>query len=255
MKQQRVAIKCFFALAIALLTHVNGFAIPTSIHDSAHGQLSVKQLTPQRPVRLSLKLNAENKNNSGLAPGVSKNLLAETIAPFRGLRLFLYASFARGAFVGGLITASGVAAALSGVRSDVDLNTEYLNLGIDFGAVALFGVLAKFDLDKGEELKQKVDEKVESKKMQKKIAKGMREREERLSQLELDVRVTEDGETRRANVGVMQEKAKQHIILVAGPGRVVRDALRGAQLNKVNIHMIDLDPYLCTLLTCVGFIK
>lgn len=136
--------------------------------------------------------------------------------------------------MGGLITASGVAAALSGVRSDVDLNTEYLNLAIDFGAVALFGVLAKFDLDKGEELKQIVDEKVENKKKQKKIVKGMREREERLAKLELDVRVTDDGETKRASVGVMQEKAKQHIILVAGPGRVVRDALRGAQLNKVS---------------------
>jgi hypothetical protein len=190
---------------------------------------------PNINVASHVTLSAEKKdNNSGLAPGVSKNLLAETIAPFRGLRLFLYASFASGAFVGGLITASGVAAALTGVRSDVDLNTEYLNLAIDFGAVALFGVLAKFDLDKGEELRQIVDEKVENKKKQKKIVKGMREREERLAKLELDVRVTDDGETKRASVGVMQEKAKQHIILVAGPGRVVRDALRGAQLNKVS---------------------
>ena len=135
--------------------------------------------------------------------------------------------------MGGLITASGVAAALSGVRSDVDLHTEYLNLAIDFGAVALFGVLAKFDLDKGEELRQEVDAKVERRKKQKKLVKSMREREANLAQLELDVRVSEDGETRRASVGIMQEKAKQHIILVAGPGRVVRDALRGAQLNKV----------------------
>jgi hypothetical protein len=184
--------------------------------------------------REATSLNAEEKNKSGLAPGVSKNLLTETIAPFRGLRLFLYGAFASGAFVGGLITLSGVVAAMNGLRGEVDMNTEYLNLAIDFGAVALFGVLAKIDYDKGEELKQSVEQKIENKKKQKKIVKGMREREQRLAALELDVRVSDDGETRRATVGVMQQNAKQHIILVAGPGRVVRDALRGAQLNKVS---------------------
>ena len=135
--------------------------------------------------------------------------------------------------MGGLITASGVAAGLSGVRTDVDINAEYANLAIDFGAVLLFAVLAKFDLDKGAELTADVERKVENKKRQKKIASQMREREKLLAELELDVRVTEDGETRKATVGTMQSAAKQHVILVAGPGRAIRDALRGAQLNKV----------------------
>jgi hypothetical protein len=241
------------ALAISFIScsHTNGFTTPApsfaSTNHISHTNKSQTNQVLQRSNR-AISLNAkEKKESTGLAPGVSKNLLAETIAPFRGLRLFFYASFASGAFVGGLITLSGVAAALSGVRSDVDLNTEYINLAIDFGAVALFGVLAKIDLDKGEELRQKVDEKVENKKKQKKIVKSMREREERLSQLELDVRVTEDGETRRASVGVMQEKAKQHVILVAGPGRVVRDALRGAQLNKVSFILVGIDS------RCVGW--
>lgn len=230
MNRRYNSVRLLISVAISLIACSNGFTTPAASVVSS--RYSNELQSTQRTNKISL--NAEEKKEStGLAPGVSKNLLAETIAPFRGLRLFLYASFASGAFVGGLITASGVAAALSGVRTDVDLNTEYLNLAIDFGAVALFGVLAKIDLDKGEELRQKVDEKVEIKKKQKKIVKGMREREERLSKLELDVRVTEDGETKRASVGVMQEKARQHIILVAGPGRVVRDALRGAQLNKV----------------------
>lgn len=180
------------------------------------------------------------ESNSSLDGNVSSKLLEETIAPFRGLRLFFYAAFASGAFVGGLITASGVAAALSGVRDDVDLDTEYLNLAIDFGAVALFGVLAKVDLDKGSELTSTVEEKVERKKEMKKLSKGMREREKQLQQLNVNVRVTEDGQVREAAVGVMQEKAKQHIILVAGPGRAIRDALRGAQLNKVNFAMTNI---------------
>ena len=183
---------------------------------------------------------AKKKSATGIDRNVSNKLLAETIAPFRGLRLFFYAAFASGAFVGGLITASGVAAALSGVRSDVDLNTEYLNLGIDFGAVAFFGVLAKFDLDKGAELDTAVEAKVERTKKNKKLTSAMKEREQQLADLNINVRVTEDGDTKTAAVGTMQSMAKQHLILVAGPGRPIRDALRGAQPNKVNFAMTNI---------------
>ncbi|KAL7523562.1 hypothetical protein ACHAWF_000573, partial [Thalassiosira exigua] len=182
----------------------------------------------------------EQKKGGGLDANVSNRLLAETIAPYRGLRLFFYAAFASGAFVGGLITASGVAAALNGLRDDVDLDAEYLNLAIDFGAVALFGVLAKLDLDKGAELDAAVEEKVRRKKEGKKVAATMREREARLKELSVNVRVSEDGATKMAPLGVMQEGARQHVILVAGPGRAVRDALRGAQLNKVNFAMTNV---------------
>lgn len=52
-------------------------------------------------------------------------LLAETIAPWRAVRLFLYGSLGSGALVGGLIQLSSTAAALSGVKgADVDMNTE-----------------------------------------------------------------------------------------------------------------------------------
>lgn len=180
------------------------------------------------------------KKPGGLDANVSNKLLTETIAPFRGLRLFFYAAFASGAFVGGLITASGVAAALNGLRSDVDLNTEYLNLAIDFGAVAFFGVLAKFDLDKDAELSAKVEDKVRRTKEQKKLAGAMREREVALKSLNINVRISENGDTKMAPVGVMQDKAKQHIILVAGPNKAIKDALRGAQLNKVNFAMTNI---------------
>ena len=180
----------------------------------------------------------EKSSDSSSMP--SNKLLAETIAPFRGLRLFFYAAFASGAFVGGLITASGVAAALSGVREDLDLNAEYLNLAIDFGAVAIFGILAKIDLDKGAELDEKVQDKVQRTKEQKKVKGAMKERETQLKELSVNVRVTEMGEMKEAPIGIMQERAKQHIILVAGPGRAIRDALRGAQLNKVNFAMTNI---------------
>jgi len=218
----------------SILGSVAAFAPPSGSH---HVQTQNRQLLTTTQL---YETNETKKNAKGIDRNVSNKLLAETIAPFRGLRLFFYAAFASGAFVGGLITLSGVTAALSGVRPDVDLNAEYLNLGIDFGAVALFGVLAKIDLDKGEELNAAVEAKVEMKKKQKKLTSAMREREQQLADLNINVRVNEDGDTRTATVGTMQSMAKQHIILVAGPGRAVRDALRGAQLNKVNFAMTNI---------------
>ncbi|KAL7495564.1 hypothetical protein ACHAWT_003955 [Skeletonema menzelii] len=230
MKTSSLILASFLGTAAA-------FAPPTISH---HMSKSVQTQQRQKILTTTQLYETKQKKSGGIDRNVSNKLLAETIAPFRGLRLFLYAAFASGAFVGGLITASGVAAALSGVRTDVDLNAEYLNLGIDFGAVALFGVLAKFDLDKGKELDEAVEAKVERKKQQKKITKGMKEREQQLADLNINVRVTEDGDTRTATVGTMQSMAKQHIILVAGPGRAIRDALRGAQLNKVNFAMTNI---------------
>jgi len=60
----------------------------------------------------------------GIDEGLRTKLVAETIAPWRSVRLYFYGGLGFGALVGGLITLSGVAAALSGARTDLDLNTE-----------------------------------------------------------------------------------------------------------------------------------
>ena len=64
------------------------------------------------------------KKKGGLDPEVKNKLLAESIAPWRTLRLFLYAGGGSGALLGGLITLTGVLAGLSGARTDLDLGTE-----------------------------------------------------------------------------------------------------------------------------------
>lgn len=251
----RMRLARFFPLLACLAIVVHGFAPPSaqdvvSMHRLKSAAL-INATSRRNPIQISTNSITSSsvrssssslyeKKSGGLDSNVSNKLLTETIAPFRGLRLFFYAAFASGAFVGGLITASGVAAALNGLRPDVDLNTEYLNLAIDFGAVAFFGILAKFDLDKDAELSAKVEEKRRRTKEQKKIAGAMREREVTLKSLNINVRVSENGDTKMAPVGVMQEKAKQHIILVAGPNRTIKDALRGAQLNKVNFAMTNI---------------
>ena len=51
-----------------------------------------------------------------------RSLVTESIAPFRGLRLFLYGALGSGAFVGGLINTSGAIAASN--SPEFELSTE-----------------------------------------------------------------------------------------------------------------------------------
>lgn len=185
---------------------------------------------------------AENKKKGGLDPEVRSRLLTESIAPWRTLRLFLYISAGSGAFLGGLITLSGAAAALSGVKEGVDMNTEYLNLAIDFGAVAIFAFLGKWDFDQGNELNTKVEEKMERTKQNKVIRKGMKEREQTVAKLELDIRVSEDTNVpmQRAVVESVQSGGKQHMIIVVGPRKAIRDALLGANLVRQEFSVRDV---------------
>lgn len=177
------------------------------------------------------------KVKTGLDEGVRSKLVTESIAPWRTLRLFLYAALGSGALIGGIITLTGVAAALSGARTDVDLNVEALNLAIDFGAVAAFAFLAKWDFDRQAELTENVAKKIERKKEQKKKVKSMRDREKRLGDLLLEIQVSADGKTQQAKVADIQAGARQHMIIVAGPKKACKDALIGANLLKMDFAM------------------
>jgi len=191
--------------------------------------------TTRRLARNDDDNNKTSKKN--LEEGLRTKLVTESIAPWRTVRLFLYGALGSGAAVGGFITLAGTLAALSGARSDLDLNTESVNLAIDFGAVAVFAFLAKWDLDKQSELNQKVEEKIEKKKEQKKVAAGMKEREQQLANLQLNIQVSTDGDTKEATIRDLQVGAKQHMIIVAGPRKACRDALVGANLMKMNFAM------------------
>ena len=70
-------------------------------------------------------LESESRKDKDGGEGEMRNrraLVAESIAPFRGLRLFLYGALGSGAFVGGLINTSGAIAASN--SPEFNLNTE-----------------------------------------------------------------------------------------------------------------------------------
>lgn len=114
---------------------------------------------------------------------------------------------------------------------------QLVNVGIDFGAVAVMTFAAKFDLDKQSELQEKVDEKIEQKKQMRQVTKGMKEREKLLGTLPLEFTVSADGETQQAKVSDLQLGAKQHMIIVAGPKKACKDALIGANLLKMDFAL------------------
>jgi hypothetical protein len=187
---------------------------------------------------LTTPLFAEKeKSKKPFDEGLRTKLVSESIAPWRTLRLFLYTALGAGAFIGGLVNLSGTAAAISGARSDVDMNTEYINLAIDFGAVAVFAFLTKFDLDKQKDLNENVEKKIELKKQQKQLVKGMKEREKQLATLNVEIQVSATGDTKQASVRQLQAGARQHMIVVAGPKKATRDALIGANLLKMDFAM------------------
>ena len=114
---------------------------------------------------------------------------------------------------------------------------QYLNLAIDFGAVLVFCLLAKFDLDRQAELEEGLQVKIEKKKEQQSAVKNMREREKMLETLKLKIQVSSDGNTAEASVKELQSGAKQHMILVGGPKKACKDALIGANLLKMDFAM------------------
>jgi hypothetical protein len=103
--------------------------------------------------------------------------------------------------------------------------------------VAAFALLAKFDFDKGRELEEKVDTKIEQKKKIKGVVREMKKREKKLQNLDLEIQVSLDGTTKTASVRDLQLGAKQHMIIVAGPKKACKDALIGANLLKMDFAM------------------
>jgi len=168
----------------------------------------------------------------GMDSTLRSKLLAETIAPWRSLRLFTYASSGVGAFVGLMITAGSLAAAGA---TGADVNEIYKNLGIDFSAAAISAVLFKLDSDKGSELEGNVEAKIQRKKEMKEISKIMKSRERDIQDLEVSIRVSAGGESREAPLGTLQSGAKQHAVILIGPQSYTRDSLFGAQLVKRDV--------------------
>lgn len=226
-----------FASVLSAIGSASAF-VPAS-HDTSLGfrESTSSSLARESDLVLSSStaLASDKKKKGGLDESLRNKLVTESIAPWRTLRLFLYGSAGSGAFIGGLINGSGAIA--NSNSPDFSLNTELLNLGIDFGIVALCAFAAKYDLGKQAELQEKVDEKIRKKKEAKAVSKAIKGRESILQSLPLQITVGADGATQTARVSDLQKGANQHMIVVAGPKKACKDALIGANLMKMDFAM------------------
>jgi hypothetical protein len=221
---------------------------PLAFDDGFHTQRLIVVLRPRGTTSTQLASQGMDKRDEDeivesetVSPNLVKlekntraKIISESIAPWRTFRLFVCGTLGSGAAVGGLITLAGLIAGITGSRTDVDVNTEAVNLAIDFGAAALFGFIAKVDLDKGSKLEEKVGSNLKKKAERKEIYKAMKRREQELANLNLAIRVSADGTTTQASVKAIQEGAKQNLVIVVGPRTAVREALVGASLLKMN---------------------
>jgi hypothetical protein len=213
-------------LGIACRRSISLFAKSPDSKDTATSGSTTKNAT------------TSTRNKTNLDSNVRSRLLSESIAPWRTLRLFLYTALGSGAALGGFITLSGLAAAIAKHSTD-DLSAEYLNIAIDFGAVLAFLLLARWDLQKADELNERVQTKLNQKKNNQIIRAKMKQREEQLSLLNLDIQVGQD-QYQTATVEAVQTGGKQHVIIVAGNRKAVRDALLGANLLKMEFAIRDV---------------
>lgn len=102
--------------------------------------------------------------------------------------------------------------------------------------MTIFGVLAKFDIDKGRALDGQVVDKIAQTKQRKAQQAGLKSREQTLGTLSLDITVGPE-RTQTAAVRELQAGARQHLIVVIGPRKACRDALIGANLLKMDFAM------------------
>lgn len=119
-------ILSYYGIAVTAFVSPNT-AITITTTTKSYNNKNVANAAPVIVRTNTVQLNAESNKKKSKKPfdeGLRTKLVSESIAPWRTLRLFLYGALGSGAALGGFITATGVAAALSGARNDVDLNTE-----------------------------------------------------------------------------------------------------------------------------------
>jgi Low psii accumulation1 / Rep27 len=116
-------------LFTTFLAMSSAFQVRSPVPSNTRAGVSEQAQSYQRQRQFSSLQMSSTKEDKKKTKGpfderLRTKLVSESIAPWRNLRLFLYGSLGSGAAVGGFITLAGTAAALSGARTDIDLNTE-----------------------------------------------------------------------------------------------------------------------------------
>lgn len=91
---------------------------------------------------------SKTTNQQSINPELYARLKAETIAPYRGLRQFIYVAFGASGFIGAMIFLAQLAAGR-------EVGSALPNLGLQVGVVALMILLFRFEQRTSKKSKKK----------------------------------------------------------------------------------------------------
>ncbi|KAG5189527.1 hypothetical protein JKP88DRAFT_353030 [Tribonema minus] len=198
-------------------------------------------------------LREEEESNSTATPAEQDDrgsfdkskLAAEVSTPFRTLRLFIYGAFATSALIGGLTACTQLAASVANQLDALPLSQCLLNVGVDFGVVAVCVYAYNFENKQRQGLVEQKRAEREQAALRKQSVipeEVTKSRVERLRELQIRLTVSES-ETKNVPLGVLMQEAqhglvlwhleaKQDVVLVAGGKEMLRDAMLRATVNR-----------------------
>mmetsp|Transcript_15138 Transcript_15138/g.45203 ORF Transcript_15138/g.45203 Transcript_15138/m.45203 type:complete len:306 (+) Transcript_15138:186-1103(+) len=169
----------------------------------------------------ALHATETERKKKGISDDFKRRLLQEAETPWRSIRKFFYGAFAFSATIGGLTALAQLAGSATGQPDALPLTQSLTNVAVDFGVVAACAYGAKID--------GAADADVEDADAQPRVNTDA-ELEENTKLLG-PLRVSVAG-SRVAPVATLQAAAGQAVVVVAGPNRVVNDALRDAIIEQ-----------------------
>jgi hypothetical protein len=162
------------------------------------------------------------------------SLKAEAASPFKLLRQFVYGAMAAG---GGLGTFTAIPQLIFAFTDEGgDKVNAVKNIVIDAGAVVAAGVLWKIEADnaKAKLERFKGKERISGNLM---ASTDASDREQALAMLPVEIQTSQKDEnaTKIVSLGDLQARGKQHVIIVTGNAKFVKDAVMSARLEGADM--------------------
>jgi len=177
-----------------------------------------------------LLLSEENGDNDAITENkMIVKLKAEATTPFRLFRQFIYGAIGA---AGGLGTFTAIPQLIIAIQANGDVDNAVKNLAIDL--VGIFSAAVLWKVESDNEFKKRSSFEIKQRKMDEKLtSKELKERELELAMLPIEIQVSERDEnvTRTVSLSDLQLKGLQNVIIVAGSGSFVKDAMISARLE------------------------
>lgn len=224
-------------LSILLLPYiVTSFVTPRL--SKRHGILNAKKQPKRKDVDTDFEIKPEPEQLKNAEPALPletrAKLKEELSSPFRKLRQFVFISMGAG---GGLATLTALPQLLFAIQEGGDkILPAATNFAVDVGAV-IAGITFWIKELSNEKAKQQIFLEKEKQVSNELTTVEREDREKRIGLLPVEIQVSEKNEnaTRIVRFSDLQERGRQHIIIVAGKQAFVKDAVLSARIEGADL--------------------